>query len=426
MPVEQNFPPKTLLKEKRVDNIISTLDPGQSENFMRLKKGVLLLLVIYLAFICIGLPDSLLGAGWPAMYGDLGVSADFAGILSLIVAGGTIISSLLSARVIRYFGVAKVTAFSVLLTGLALMGYSYSHDFLYLCLLSLPLGLGAGSIDVALNNYVAVHYSALHMNWLHCFWGVGAAIGPLIMSRYLAMGKSWTNGYNTVAWLLILTTLILLASLLLWESKKREKEGKKGEKQSFGKLLRIPGVKSAMLVFFCYCTVEATFGLWGASFLVFVKDFTPELAAKLVAVYYGGITIGRFLSGLVTLKLSSKQMIYSGQAVILLGLLLLFLPFHFTLLPGFLLVGLGCAPIFPGLIHDTPVNFGEENAQAIIGIQMASAYTGISLMPLFFGKLSSFAGYGFLLWFLGIFLTLMILMNWRLNAVVGKKEVGYL
>lgn len=387
-------------------------------------KRRLLLIVIYLAFISLGLPDSLLGAGWPSMYKSLGSPVYFAGIISMIIAAGTVISSLFSARFINRFGVATMTTVSVLLTALALLGFSYSDNFIFLCLLSIPLGLGAGCVDVALNNYVALYYEAKHMNWLHCFWGVGAAIGPFIMAGYLARGESWSNGYITVGWIQIGLVLVLLASFPLWVRKTNEQhEGENPEsKVSFKKLLSIPGLKSALIIFFCYCTIEATFGLWGASYLVFTRGFKVEDAAKLVAIYYGGITIGRFISGFVSLKLSNKTLVKLGQGLILLGLLVLLLPFQLTQLPSFFLIGLGCAPIFPSLLHETPRNFGKKYSQSIMGMQMASAYIGITLMPLFFGKLASYTGYSSLIWFLGIVLFIKIYINLDLNrrVLTGK------
>ncbi len=384
-------------------------------------RKILLLIVIYLAFISLGLPDSLLGSAWPAMHGELDVPISYAGIIAMIVAAGTVISSLFSAPFINRFGVAKVTTISVLMTALALLGFSYFGNFIFLCLLAVPLGLGAGCVDVALNNYVALHYKARHMNWLHCFWGVGAAIGPLIMANYLEQGQSWSSGYNTVGWIQIALFVILLVSFPLWirKNSKQNRNSPSEKKTSFNTLLKIPGVKQALIVFFCYCTIEASFGLWGASFLVYSRSFEPDHAAKLVSIYYLGITLGRFISGLLTQKLNNKQLVYCGQGLIILGIIVLFLPFEATLLAGFLLIGLGCAPIFPGLLHNTPENFGKKYSQNIMGMQMASAYIGITLMPLFFGKLASFLGYSSLLWFIGIVLLIQIYMTIDLNKRVS-------
>lgn len=381
----------------------------------------LLLIVIYLAFISLGLPDSLLGVAWPTMYKNLSVPVQYAGIISMIVAAGTVVSSLFSSVFIKRFGVAIITTISVLLTAVALLGFSFSHQFMFLCLLAVPLGLGAGSVDAALNNYVALHYEARHMNWLHCFWGVGAAIGPMLMSGYLAAGKPWSMGYRTVSFIQFFLVFILIISLPLWIKNKKEQNGEQHThvKTSFKTLLTIPGLKQVLTVFFCYCTIEATFGLWGASYLVFIRNMAPENAAQLVSFFFIGITAGRFASGFIASWLNNRQMVYVGQLVIILGLVTLLLPFHVTLLPGFFLVGLGCAPIFPALLHETPRNFGETYSQTIMGIQMASAYVGITLMPLLFGQLASWLGYSFFVWFIGIILLVQVYMNHVLNKTVS-------
>ncbi|MPR35901.1 MFS transporter [Salmonirosea aquatica] len=379
----------------------------------------LLLIIIYLAFISLGLPDSLLGPAWPTMYRSLGVPVHFAGVISMVVAAGTVLSSLFSARLIQRFGVATITTLSVLLTALALLGFSYSSSFLFLCLLAIPLGLGAGCVDAALNNYVALHYQARHMNWLHCFWGVGAAIGPFIMAKYLARGESWTMGYNTVGWIQIGLVAVLFFSIPYWIKKPEAEQAEDEAKLSFIKLLAIPGLRQVLLVFFLYCTIEATFGLWGASYLVLVRQYEPEKAATLVSTYFIGITLGRFVAGFLTARLTNQQLVYLGQGLILLGVLFLFLPVNATVWPGFFLVGLGCAPIFPSLLHETPRNFGEKHSQAIMGLQMASAYVGITLMPLLFGKLASYLGYAFLPGFLGVVLLAKVYMTYALNRKVA-------
>lgn len=410
--------PTFLILAKTISNILSSQSPS-------LLKKLLLLLIIYLAFISLGLPDSLLGAAWPAMFEGLGVPLDYAGIIAMIVASGTVISSLFSGKLIDRFGVTAVTTSSVGMTALALMGFAYSDHFLFLCLLAIPLGLGAGSVDSALNNYVALHFQAKHMNWLHSFWGVGAAIGPLIMAGYLAKGDSWNSGYQTVAWIQIGLVVILLLSFPLWvKNQKTSASTPESRPSNFLKLLtRVPGLKQALAVFFCYCTIEATFGLWGASFLVFERGFEVDQAARLTSLYYLGITIGRFFSGFLTLHLTNRQLVQLGLGVIALGLVLLFLPFSGTILPGFLLIGLGCAPIFPSLLHETPVNFGEKHSQTIMGMQMASAYMGITLMPFLFGKIASFTGYSFLLGFLGIFLVLIFAMTNLMNRKVKPEKI---
>lgn len=357
------------------------------------------------------------------MFENLSVPADYAGFISMIVAAGTVISSLLSGSIIQKFGVAKVTILSVMLTAIALMGFSYSNQFLYLCLLAIPLGLGAGSVDTALNNYVALHYQAKHMNWLHCFWGVGAAIGPIIMAGYLAKGGVWSQGYHTIAWIQIGLVVILIGSISLWNKKQvvNESENIAASKSLLSLLKTIPGLKQALLIFFCYCTIETSFGLWGASYLVFEKGYEPAHAARLVSVYYIGITVGRLLSGFLTSYFTNRQLVNIGQGIIAIGLILLLLPYDMMILPGFLTVGLGCAPIFPSLLHETPVNFGEKHSQKIMGMQMASAYIGITLMPFLFGKISTVTGYLFLLPFLAIFLFVMIFLTRSLFQRTSNK-----
>ena len=340
----------------------------------------------------------------------------------MVVAGGTVISSLFSARLIERFGVATITTLSVFLTALALLGFSYSSSFFFLCLLAIPLGLGAGCVDAALNNYVALHYQARHMNWLHCFWGVGAAIGPVIMSKYLARGESWTMGYHTVGWIQIGLVVVLFFSIPFWIKKPEEQPTEDEAKLSFKKLLAIPGLRQVLMVFFLYCTIEATFGLWGASYLVLVREYEPEKAATLVSLYFIGITLGRFVAGFMTARLTNQQLVYLGQGLILLGVLLLFLPVNATVWPCFFLVGLGCAPIFPSLLHETPRNFGEKHSQAIMGLQMASAYVGITLMPLLFGKLASYVGYSSLPGFLGVVLLAKVYLTYALNRKVSTSK----
>ncbi|WP_336517545.1 MFS transporter [Pollutibacter soli] len=380
-------------------------------------KKITLLIVIYLAFISLGLPDSLLGAAWPEMYQGLAVPVFYAGIISMIIAGGTVVSSFFSSRIIKRFGVPAATTLSVFITALALLGFSYSSHFIFLCLLAIPLGLGAGCVDAALNNYVALHYQARHMNWLHSFWGIGAAIGPVIMSGYLAQGKSWTSGYNTIAWIQLSLVLILIISIPIWiiDRKGPDSNDPSEKDHSLRTVLKIPGLKQALVVFFCYCSIEATFGLWGASYLVFVKDFTPEEAAKLVSLYYAGITFGRFASGFMTAKFSNRQLVYLGQSLIIAGLIVLAIPFRSTLAPAFFLIGLGCAPVFPSLLHETPRNFGEQHSQKIMGLQMACAYIGITFVPLLFGRLTDWFSYSSLTWFIGVLLLIKIFMVYELN-----------
>jgi fucose permease len=387
--------------------------------------SIILLVVIYISFISLGLPDSLLGAAWPSMYGSLNVPLHYAGYLAVIVTAGTVISALFSEKVIRRLGTGIVTAVSVFMTAVALIGFSFSHSFILLCLWAIPLGLGAGSVDAALNNYVALHYKAKHMSWLHCFWGVGASIGPIIMSFFLINRNSWNLGYRTIGIMQCCLVLILFISLSLWIKNKpsvNHEESKDSHGIPFRDLIRIAGVKQVLAAFFCYCSLELTTGLWGSSFLVIEKNIPPEKAAQWISLYYIGITFGRFISGFLTMKLSNRQMIRLGQALIACGVIALLLPFgSVLLLPGLFIIGLGCAPIYPSFIHETPRNFGAEKSQALIGIQMASAYVGSMIMPPLFGRAASFFSFSIFPFFIGAMLMLNILMVEMMYKRVGKR-----
>jgi fucose permease len=382
---------------------------------------LLLLIIIYLSFISLGLPDSLLGSAWPSMYTSLKVPLYYAGFISIIIASGTVVSSIFSERIIRRFGTGTVTAVSVLMTAAALMGFSFFHVFIVLCLLAVPLGLGAGSVDSALNNYVALHYKARHMSWLHCFWGIGASIGPIIMSASLKNNNSWHLGYRTIGIIQFCLVLILFLSLPLWENKNRktQEEAVQGQPIKRSKLFHIPGIKQVLIAFFCYCAIESITGLWGSSYLVMVKNISPKIAAQWIALYYIGITTGRFISGFITMQLTSRQMIRLGQGIIACGVVVLLLPLgNKALLPGFFLIGLGCAPIFPSLLHETPENFGKVHSQAIMGIQMASAYMGATLMPPLFGRIASNIGFTIFPLSMGVLLILKIVMTELLHKKV--------
>lgn len=382
----------------------------------------LLLAIIYVSFISLGLPDSLLGSGWPSMYGELGVSVSFAGIVSMIIAGGTIISSLLSERMTKRLGTGMVTAVSVLMTAVALFGFSVSNSFILLCIFAIPYGLGAGGVDAALNNYVALHYSSRHMSWLHCFWGVGTAISPYIMSYALGAGMGWHMGYRIVSVLQIILTVILFFSLPMW---KKQTSATGDNKPAIGirKALKIKGVKSVLLAFFGYCALETTAGLWASSYLNLYKEVDAETAAQFASLFYIGITVGRFLCGFVADKLGDRTLIRLGLAVIIIGIVSVWMPVdttYFSLI-GLIVIGLGCAPVYPSVIHSTPRNFGEENSQAIIGIQMASAYTGSTFMPPLFGIIASHINISFYPEFLAVFAILMIIMTENLNKKVKLK-----
>ena len=352
----------------------------------------LLLAIIYVSFISLGLPDALLGSAWPTMYERFGVPISFAGIVSMIIALGTIVSSLLSDRLTRKLGTGKVTAFSVALTACALWGFSVSNSFWILCLWAIPYGLGAGSVDASLNNYVALHYSSRHMSWLHCMWGVGASAGPYIMGWVLSGGGHWSLGYRMVGVLQMILTAVLLLSLPMWKGRSGAAEAGDSDSKplSLGQVLKIPGAKEIMISFFCYCALEQTTGLWASSYLALHKGVPEETAAFFGSMFFIGITLGRAVNGFLTIRFSDTQLIRMGQAVVGLGIAAMLLPLgEIVSLAGLLLIGVGCAPIYPCVIHSTPVHFGEDCSQAMVGVQMASAYAGTMLMPPLFGLIAN-------------------------------------
>ena len=386
----------------------------------------LLLAIIYLAFISLGLPDSLLGSAWPSMYQEFQVPVSYAGVISMIIAAGTIVSSLLSDRLTRKFGTGKVTTVSVAMTAAALFGFSMSHSFWALCLWAVPYGLGAGGVDASLNNYVALHYASRHMSWLHCMWGVGASLGPSIMSFALTRGQTWNMGYRYISLIQIALTVVLLFSLPLWKknttSSQRESSAGKQEALSLKKILGIPGAKEIMVTFFCYCALEQTAGLWAGSYLALHAGLSGQQAAGYAGLFFLGITIGRGASGFLTMKLKDTQMIRLGQGLILLGILALLLPFgEITALVGLGVVGLGCAPVYPCIIHSTPEHFGAASSQALIGVQMASAYVGTCFMPSVFGLVANHISVSLFPVYLAVILVLMVLMHERM---LRKRESG--
>lgn len=342
----------------------------------------LLLAVIYLAFISLGLPDSLLGSAWPSMYPAFHVPVSYAGIISMIIAAGTVISSLQSDRLTKKLGAGKITAISVATTAVALFGFSISHSFIALCIWAIPYGLGAGSVDAALNNYVALHYASRHMSWLHCMWGVGASIGPYIMGYALLHEQGWSMGYRYISFLQIALTAILIFSLPLW----KQFQNKETDKQTYSnadekddstqnaslptltlkQIFQIPGAKEILFAFFCYSAIEQTSSLWASSYLVLHLGYSSEKAAGFASLFFIGITVGRGISGFITFKLNDSQMIHLGEAIILIGVLAMLMPLGKTIaLIGLILIGLGCAPIYPSIIHSTPAHFGADKSQAL-------------------------------------------------------------
>lgn len=376
----------------------------------------LLLVIIYLAFISLGLPDALLGAAWPSMYPQFDVPVSYAGIISMIIALGTVVSSLQSDRLTKKLGTGKVTALSVLMTAMALFGFAASHSFGMLCLWAIPYGLGAGSVDASLNNYVALHYESRHMSWLHCMWGVGASAGPYIMGYALTAGWGWNSGYHIIAVLQIVLTAILLCSLPLWKQRPAEvlQDGKvqPAKALSIREVLQLAGAREILVCFFCYCALEQTTGLWASSYLTLHKGVSADTAATFASMFYLGITVGRALSGFLTMKLNDVQMIRLGEVTIGIGVLVMLLPFGQSLsLAGLILIGLGCAPVYPCVIHSTPAHFGADKSQAIIGIQMACAYVGTCLMPPVFGLIANHITVALLPVYLLIILVLMVIMH---------------
>lgn len=388
----------------------------------------LLLVIIYLAFISLGLPDSLLGSAWPVMNGELGVPMSYAGIISMIISAGTVISGLSSDRLTRRFGAGWVTAVSVLLTAVALFGFSVSGSFWLLCALAVPYGLGAGAIDAALNNYVALHYASRHMSWLHCFWGIGTMVSPYIMGACLTRGLGWHSGYRIVSFLQIGLTILLFCSLPLWKKRQSQEKENGKEAEDSGRALRlrdavqISGVKMVLIVFFAYCAMESTTGLWASSYLVAWRHVGAETAARFASLFYIGITFGRFVSGFVSERLGDRRLIRLGGVVVLFGIAMVALPTASCVpaLAGLVIIGLGCAPVYPSIIHATPANFGKDNSQAIIGIQMASAYVGTTFMPPVFGLIAQHVSIALYPAFLLVFAILMLVMSERMNRRLDK------
>lgn len=392
-----------------------------------------LLSIIYVAFVSLGLPDSLVGAGWPVMHQDLRVPLAFAGIVTMVIASGTILSSLASDRLTRRFGAGLVTATSVGMTAAALIGFSLSDQFWMICLWAIPYGLGAGAVDAALNNYVALHYAARHMNWLHSFWGVGASISPFIMSYALTFGQGWSGAYRTVGLIQVVLTVALVATLPLWRRVNAlpapdaadatpEPAADDAAPLSLARALRIPGVAPVLVAFFAYCALETTAMVWASTYLVTERAVEPATAAAFASLFLLGVTGGRFLAGFVADRIGDRLLIRWGFTTVGLGTVMVLLPLgtDVVALAGLVIAGLGCAPIYPAIIHSTPANFGRENSQAIIGVQMAAAYVGSTLAPPLFGLLSSGVG----TWTFPVFLTVLavlgLVMSQRLNAVVDQ------
>ena len=377
--------------------------------------GSLLLALIYVCFISLGLPDSLLGSAWPVLHTEINVPVSFAGIISMVIFVGTILSSLFSDKLLHRFGAGKVTVVSVTLTALGLFGFSISNQFWMLILWAIPYGLGAGGVDAILNNYVALHYKAQHMSWLHCMWGVGASISPYIMSFSLVSLNSWNYGYLIVSVIQAVLSVIIFVSIPLW--KKGAEHNDDTEEQavkplSFKEIFAIKGAVPCFLMFFCYCSLELTTSLWASTYFVEKWSFTPEAAAGYASMFYIGVTLGRFANGFLAMKWKDSFLIRLGTALIAIGIIFLFVPIHsvFALI-GFIIIGLGCAPIYPCIIHMTPDVFGKDKSQAMIGVQMAFAYTGFLIMPPLFGVIAEHISISLLPVYQLVFLVLIFAMH---------------
>lgn len=384
---------------------------------------LVLLILIYIAFISLGLPDSLLGSGWPVMHTELGVPVSYMGIVSMIISGGTIISSLFSDKLTKKFGTRMVTVASVFLTVIALFGFSFSSQFWMLIIFAIPYGLGAGAIDAALNNYVALHYKAKHMSWLHCFWGVGTIVSPFIM-RYALANRTWNSGYRMVGFIQLGIAILLLITLPVWKVNQSTSQ-ESGKSVGLMDALKIKGVPFLLLGFFAYCAAEATTMQWASTYFVEVKGISVDRAAGFASLFYIGITVGRFISGIITDKLGDRKMILLGTGILVCGIFCLCLPVksYMVAFVAFLVMGLGCAPIYPCIIHSTPYNFGAENSGAIIGIQMASAYVGSTFIPPLFGLIGNSLSFSIMPVYLLGFVILMITMVEMTFRITRKDAV---
>lgn len=390
--------------------------------------GSFLLIIIYIAFISLGLPDSLIGSAWPIMHSELAVPLSYAGIITMIIAGCTILSSLSSNYLTNKLGTGLITALSVSTTAMALYGFSISNTFIELCLWAVPYGLGAGAVDAALNNYAALYFSSKHMNWLHCFWGLGASLSPYIMGFYLTNNLNWSGGYRAVFLIQVALVIVLFLSLPLWKTEVSDSNVRKSKEDSYLSLkdtLKIKGLKYMLITFICYCALEQTVALWSTTYLVAAKGISPVIGAKFTSLFFLGIAAGRFISGLFSDKLGDKKLIQMGSILTIVGILFMLFAntVEFMALAGLLIIGLGCAPIYPSIIHATPDNFGKGNSQAVIGVQMASAYIGSTFMPPLFGLFSEILTIRILPIYLLFFALLMLFSFKKVNQIVKEKII---
>lgn len=375
--------------------------------------ATLLLVVIYIAYIGLGTPDSLFGTAWPAIYQDMNLPISMATVVTTINTIFSVMSSLLSARIINKFGTAKVTAVSTSLTAIALLGHSFSGNVWWLCFWSIPLGVGAGAVDTALNNYVALHYKASHMNFLHCFYGVGISLSPYLMSMALGAANNWRGGYRMAFWVQAAIAAVTIIALPVWK-KAHSTDTEGGEEDaprtlSVKEMMKVPNLKILWLVFCGSCAIEFTCGVWGSTFLVESKGMAVDVAALVITFYYAGMALGRFLSGILTRWFTSWRMIFMGQGVMAAALVLLALPVSPVIAAiAMFMIGLGNGPIYPNLTYLTPENFGRDVSQSVMGSQMAAAYVGIIAMPPIFGFMADYTGTGILPAYLIILYVMMI------------------
>ncbi|MCF7926874.1 MAG: MFS transporter [Candidatus Izimaplasma sp.] len=385
--------------------------------------ATLLLIIIYLAFISLGLPDSIIGVSWPLMSQEFNMSIDALGYISLVATLGTVVSSLLSGYLINRFKTKSVVLFSVFLTAIGIFGMSYSTSYYFVLLLAIPIGFGAGSIDTALNNFVALNYKAHHMNWLHSFWGLGASMGPYILSLYL-VNDNWRGGIRTISLIQFSFVLVLLISLPLWHKNYFNGKTQENDFSKKIKVFKIKGVAYALFIFLIYVSLEYGVGLFGSSFLVSIRGFKVENAARLISFYYLGITIGRLISGFISIILSNVRLVFSGLIISAISIILIILNLHITTTYiAFILLGLGLAPIFPSLIHETPKFFGKENSGHVIGYQIAFAYIGGSTIPPLIGLIAAKTSLAIFPYIL-LILIITIIILFILLVINTQKKVG--
>lgn len=388
----------------------------------------LLIAVIYLIFISLGLPDSLLGSGWPAMHAAFSVPSSYAGYVSMAISFMTIISALLSPMMIKRFHTKWIVIVSIFLTVMGLIGFSISTSYAMLFVFAVPYGMGAGAIDASVNHYVANNYSGSVMNFLHCFYGVGAVISPNIMAVALSKA-SWNEGYRWTAYIQIFILLICIISLPLWKKNESDSNKQEEEVARIREALKRPGVVLTLIAFFAYCSGEATCFLWTSSYFAGVKEgLTDHLIASFGSLIFGGLMLGRLISGFVSNRLGDRMLIRIGIFVEVVGILLVMIPVA-SFIPaaiGFVIIGTGMGPVYPAIQHMAPTNFGERYSAAVIGLQMASAYIGSTFMPMIFGNIQEKIGIGIMPFYLLIFAVLNIWMLERTYVVLtGTKYANF-